>query len=158
MYNDEGFRFDAAFRHRFGSLLAGTLFAVAWLVWIDGAVIATHTDGYVNPPWYAYIIGVCGTVVFILMNMVSLNHMHPFALMFAHDMSAKVRAWLFVSFALGFGVLAAAIFVCVDSYGHEKGTKVWPGVALVVQNVLLLVSSVLFLFARKIDEEDDYSM
>jgi len=132
------------------------LFAVAWLLWIDGAVIGNKHD-QITPPWYAYLIGVFATFVFVLMNLVSLNDLHPFALFFSQDISGKVRAWLFVSFACGFGVLGGAIYICVDSYGGGKasGNAVWPGVALVLQSALILASAVVFLFARQIDEEND---
>ncbi len=38
-----------------------------------------------------------------------------------------VRAWLFVAFAIGFGAIGASIWMCVDSYQHESGSKMWPG-------------------------------
>lgn len=93
---------------------------------------------------------------------------------------AVVRAWLFVAFAIGFGALGASIWMCVDAYENQSDLKAWPGtvrkssssrmtiaphssysfaffllgVALVLQNVIILLSSVLLLFARKTDEEE----
>jgi len=67
-----------------------------------------------------------------------------------------VRAWLFVCFALAFGVIAGSIYICVDSYENEQGSKLWPGISLVLQNVIIFLSSVTFLFARRIEEDPDY--
>jgi hypothetical protein len=148
-------KFDSNFRHNFGSLLAGCLFMAGWLIWIDGAVAGNKFQDFKAPPWYFYLPGFITSFVLIMMNLVSLNDLHPFALVFSEDISYKVRAWLFVAFALGFGSLGASIWMCVDSYGHEPGDRVWPGVALVLQNVIILFSSVLLLFARKVSEEDE---
>jgi len=147
-------RFDSNFRHRVGSFVAGCLFTAAWLIWIDGAVSGNKFSDWKEPPWYFYLPGFISTAVLVMMNMVSLNDLHPFSLMFSEDISHRVRAWLFVAFAIGFGALGASIWMCVDAYENQSDLKAWPGVALVLQNVIILLSSVLLLFARKTDEEE----
>ncbi|ELR24969.1 uncharacterized protein ACA1_301700 [Acanthamoeba castellanii str. Neff] len=157
-FDDEGgwwcCRLDSNFRHRVGSFIAGCLFVAGWLIWIDGAVAGNQFSGWREPPWYFYLPGFISTFVLLMMNMVSLNDMHPFSLMFSEDISHKVRAWLFVAFAIGFGAIGASIWMCVDSYQHESGSKMWPGISLILQNAIIFASSVVLLFARKTEEEE----
>ncbi|KAL6055087.1 hypothetical protein QOT17_015751 [Balamuthia mandrillaris] len=142
------------FRHAFFSGFAGCLFAAAWLIWIDGALVGNKFEGFIAPKWWFYLPGVVATFVLLMMNMVSLGDLRNQAF-FSEEVSKRVRAWLFVTFAIGFGCIAASIWMSVDLYSNQGG-KVWPGVALVMQSILILTSSVILLFTRREEEEEDW--
>jgi hypothetical protein len=60
----------------------------------------------------------------------------------------RVRVWLFVSFVIAFGGIIAAVWIaCANWFVNEQAPLThWPGVALILQNVLIFVRYFSFLF------------
>jgi len=69
---------------------------------------------------------------------------------------ARVRAWLFFSLVVCFGGILASIWVASVHWFQQKPTYDWPGLALILQNVTIFVSAMLFRFAKPL-EENAYS-
>lgn len=65
---------------------------------------------------------------------------------------ARVRAWLFFSLVVCFGGILAAVWVASVHWFQQKPTYDWPGLALILQNITLFVSAMLFRFAKPFDE------
>lgn len=61
-----------------------------------------------------------------------------------------VKVWLFTGFVLGFSALIASIWLMISEFTQETENKQesWPGIALLLQNVLILMSSLLYKFGR----------
>ena len=63
-----------------------------------------------------------------------------------------VKVWLFTGFVLGFSALIASIWLMVSEFTQDVDPKQdsdsWPGIALLLQNVLILMSSLLYKFGR----------
>jgi hypothetical protein len=53
----------------------------------------------------------------------------------------RVRVWLFVSFVIAFGGIIAAVWIaCANWFVNEQTPLThWPGIALILQNVLIFV-------------------
>ncbi|KAL6077661.1 hypothetical protein QOT17_002129 [Balamuthia mandrillaris] len=141
------------FRHTVGSLFAGILFAIGWALWLDAALISNRLEGYHAPPWWFYLPGPFATVILLLMNMVSLNDLRPSSLL-SSEVSGRVKVWLFFVAFLVFGCLTMALWMSIDEYKGYTDKSVWPGVALVLQSVIILISSLLLMVARAQNEEE----
>eukprot|EP01088_Endostelium_zonatum_P021445 TRINITY_DN8462_c0_g1_i1.p1 TRINITY_DN8462_c0_g1~~TRINITY_DN8462_c0_g1_i1.p1 ORF type:complete len:190 (-),score=30.62 TRINITY_DN8462_c0_g1_i1:89-622(-) len=143
-------------RHVVGSFLSGGLFTAAWLLAVDGAILGEKWEGYKSPPWFMWIPGGVSSFVLLMMNIVSVNDIHPYTLLFDANLSQKVRFWLFLTFALGFGAIIAIIWMMVDEYNGMDGFHIWPGLCLVLQNVFIFSSGLIFLLSRRISPEEGY--
>jgi hypothetical protein len=58
--------------------------------------------------------------------------------------SNGVKVWLFTGFVLGFAAMIAAVWLMVEEF-HEKPE---PGIALLLQNIMILLASLLYKFGR----------
>eukprot|EP01089_Gocevia_fonbrunei_P017938 TRINITY_DN5977_c0_g1_i1.p1 TRINITY_DN5977_c0_g1~~TRINITY_DN5977_c0_g1_i1.p1 ORF type:complete len:169 (+),score=21.20 TRINITY_DN5977_c0_g1_i1:60-566(+) len=141
-------------RHVLGSFLAGGIFITAWLLFIDGAVIGSQEDKYKTIPWFMYLPGFGQTFVLLMMNIVSLNDMKLNEWSMDEGIVSKVRVWLLITFAIGFGWVGGSIWMLIGVYKDEA--HVWPGLSVFFQTILIFLSSILWLFARKLSEEDSY--
>lgn len=64
---------------------------------------------------------------------------HVLACVLTHTPNS--RAFLFSAMIIGLGCISVALFIMVNEYlngGDEVGTK-WPGIALMIQNLLIFV-------------------
>jgi hypothetical protein len=63
---------------------------------------------------------------------------------------------LFGGFVIAFAAVIASIWIMADGYIINEGVKEkYPGYAIMIQNIFILASSMLFKFAR--GNSDDYS-
>jgi Uncharacterised protein family (UPF0220) len=63
--------------------------------------------------------------------------------------------WLFTGFVIGFAAIIASIWIMVDDVTTAAVSNVWPGVALLLQNSFILVSSLIYKFGRT---SENYSL
>eukprot|EP01089_Gocevia_fonbrunei_P015646 TRINITY_DN4629_c0_g1_i2.p1 TRINITY_DN4629_c0_g1~~TRINITY_DN4629_c0_g1_i2.p1 ORF type:complete len:145 (-),score=17.45 TRINITY_DN4629_c0_g1_i2:54-488(-) len=131
-------------------------FITGWLLCVDGAVIGNKWAGYHAPPWFMFLPGIVSTFTLVMTNLVSVNDIHPFSMFFSEDISRKVRVWLLISFSLSFGAIIAIVWMMITEYQDYSGNAIYPGVAMILQNVCILISSLLFLMARQVNEELEY--
>ncbi|VDP71436.1 unnamed protein product [Echinostoma caproni] len=135
------------------SVVSGFIFALAWWILIDAASRYTHEE---FPPAY-HTAGVFGTIAFVLINLVP-NSAVSISLL-NDDLSSspgRRRAaffCLFFSFVMIFSCVVAACWILFGGYVAAGKTPVWPGVAILMQNLLLCISSLVYRFGRK---EVDY--
>lgn len=66
-----------------------------------------------------------------------------------------VKVWLFTGFVLGFSALIASVWLMISEFTQDlspsdtpKEGGSWPGIVLLLQNALILVSSLLYKFGR----------
>ncbi|EGC40196.1 hypothetical protein DICPUDRAFT_52137 [Dictyostelium purpureum] len=142
--------------------LAGILFGVAWFFWIDGHVYENtynrrHPDAE-GPriQWVFYLPGIFSTVGMVMANIVDLSALSNGS--FLEDGGAtKVRIWLFVSFAINFGCIAAAVWIMAALFmppHNSISSAQWPGIAITVQNVLIFISSLLLVYKRSRNDDE----
>eukprot|EP00211_Chloroparvula_japonica_P008351 CAMPEP_0119126350 /NCGR_PEP_ID=MMETSP1310-20130426/5307_1 /TAXON_ID=464262 /ORGANISM="Genus nov. species nov., Strain RCC2339" /LENGTH=158 /DNA_ID=CAMNT_0007116503 /DNA_START=119 /DNA_END=595 /DNA_ORIENTATION=+ len=147
--------------------MAGALFAMGWFIFIDGAVIAgespnktkyvdLNSDGHVEAldkvikdlRWYYYIPGVLGSLALVMLNCAPLRTAEDDGGdVFDEDNPVsypmKLRFWLFLSFTCAFCTVAGGVWIFVAEY---LGT--WTGIAIMLQPILILGSSMLLLLIR----------
>mmetsp|Transcript_1433 Transcript_1433/g.2956 ORF Transcript_1433/g.2956 Transcript_1433/m.2956 type:complete len:152 (+) Transcript_1433:130-585(+) len=133
------------------SVTAGVIFGIGWWVYIDGAAVAEGTGR--DPLGYSWLPGVGTTLCFLMINMMSWSQL-------SDDMNQRgmcmARAFLFSAMIIGLGCISVALFIMVNEYlngGDEVGTK-WPGIALMIQNLLIFVSTFIMRFGTMPSQDD----
>ncbi|XP_067646613.1 transmembrane protein 50A [Eurosta solidaginis] len=133
-------------RNKNASLVAGFLFFAGWWVLIDAmSVDNLHeiTTGHV-------FIGVFGTVAAAMVNVVKNSHISEENTSASGAHLAKI--WLLIGFVMGFASIIAAAWVMIDVFLNNNNKSSWFGVAILMQNLLILLGSLVFKFGR--NEED----
>ncbi|XP_017480593.1 PREDICTED: transmembrane protein 50A [Rhagoletis zephyria] len=133
-------------RNKNSSLIAGFLFFSGWWVLIDAMSVDNQhqiTTGHV-------FIGVFGTISFFMVNTVKNSHISEENTSESGAQIAKI--WLLIGFVMGFASIVAAVWVMIDDFINNTKKDNWPGVALLMQNVLILIGSLVYKFGR--NEED----
>ena len=117
------------------SLLSGIIFAAAWWLLIDGIIHSDHTFtfAYSLPAIFCTLAG-------IGINMVHREHITDMDGMFNNGAAEKTRAWIFIMVTISFVCIGGSIWVLVNHYNGGD----WPGVALLLNTMLVLFSAVLF--------------
>ncbi|CAH8517457.1 unnamed protein product [Schistosoma turkestanicum] len=125
------------------SMIAGVLFALGWWIAIDAAVLFAE-----NLPNAYHTAGVFSTIAFILINSVPNGVLRD---EFSDSRIGRRGALicLFIAFSMAFSSSIAACWILFGAYVSEGKTPVWPGVAILLQNLLICTSSLLFKFGRK---------
>lgn len=134
---------DAA-RNKNASILSGLLFFAGWWFLIDAMSVDPHqiTTGQV-------FVGIFGTISFFMVNAVKNSHINENS----DESGARIaKIWLLIGFIMGFASVMAAVWIMIEDYINNKDKNNWPGVALLLQNVLILVGSLVYKFGR--NEED----
>eukprot|EP01103_Thecamoeba_quadrilineata_P005966 TRINITY_DN15708_c0_g1_i1.p1 TRINITY_DN15708_c0_g1~~TRINITY_DN15708_c0_g1_i1.p1 ORF type:complete len:141 (-),score=3.58 TRINITY_DN15708_c0_g1_i1:59-481(-) len=121
-------------------ILAGVLFGAAWWYFIDAIIYNAVISDRPRIQWYAYIAPVTVTISLIMINIIDPSKLY--ASPFTDEFNARVKAWLFVSFTLGFFSIASAISIFVVKYPSSEE------VGILVQPIIVLLSAFLLLLAR----------
>ena len=125
------------------SLIAGVVFGIAWWIYVDGSAIDSTASGY------HWLPGVGSTIAFVM-----INAMHwPDLTDDEGSTAVKARAFLIVAMMLGIGCIAAALIIMLKVFVNGSANT-WTGVALLVQNVLIFVSSFVMRFGTAPDTSD----
>jgi len=142
------------------SAMAGVIFGVGWFIFIDGVVYG-HSHGALTVPWYFYLNGPAATLALAMVNIISIDQLNPF-FMFSESISSRVRLWLLFWFVLAFANLGFAIWELTiyqenikKSVPAPANTTSYPGVSLLVQVLVILFSTFVFLFASKKHESSE---
>lgn len=132
-------------RNKNASILSGFLFFSGWWFLIDAmAIDPKHqiTTGQV-------FVGIFGTVSFFMVNTVKNSHINENS----DESGARIaKIWLLIGFVMGFASVIAAVWIMIDDFINNEKKDNWPGVALLMQNLLILVGSLVYKFGR--NEED----
>ena len=133
-----------------GSSVAGLLFGIAWLVWIDGVAYAkTEYDYTVNGAFW--IPGILQTIGLLMVNIINWGMLTEESFMGDDGVASKVKAWVFVSFVFSFSGLIGAVWILVQEI--QRGGEVEPATRGLLQNLFLFGSSLLFRIVRTSGEE-----
>jgi len=144
--------------------IAGLMFGVGWFLWIDAHVYLQDYVKHQNPldetpkiVFYYYIPGLVATLGLIMTNVINLETLNPYSWVFDENIGARVRIWLFFSFFVSFCGLVAAIWMMAAIFmpPANRGDQ-WPGIAMCIQNVLILLSSLLLLWTRSERSGEEY--
>ena len=139
-----------------GSLVAGFLFGIAWLVWIDGVAFAAHEGYGVNG--VHWLPGILQTLALFMVNVINWSALTEDAFM-DEGRGAKVKCWIFTSFVFAFSGVIGAIWILVaESNAPLAEGEAWnpaggPATHGLAQNIMLFAASLLFRAVRTQSEE-----
>ncbi|EMC96732.1 hypothetical protein BAUCODRAFT_34124 [Baudoinia panamericana UAMH 10762] len=143
-----------------GVYFAGALFSIALFVLIDAATFSkSHLNGsdfHMNGvDWIPAIFSALGMLI---INMIDKSRLSADSFSYSGDGVAwKARVVLFLGFAAMAGGLAGSVTVLVLKYVVQEAAwpALWFGVANVVANALVMLSSVVLWVSQNM--EDDYT-
>ena len=121
-----------------------------------------------------YLPGIFGSIALVMINVVSWQDLGGLSWGWSEGGRQKmVRAWFFVSLVVAFGSVIASLWMAIEhwfnvnepnpgpepaptsistSYDAPGVHYKWPGVALILQNVLIFVSALLYRFSKPVEE------
>lgn len=130
---------------------SGMVFCAALLVFADGAVAASQAaQPYNFLMWLPMLVGLLGSFVLLFVKPARVLSADPD--MDDEDAIKKDKGVFFVGTLLLFTSICIAVWKMVDPYGN-KGDA-WPGAALIVHSLLLLLMNSTLFIARAQHDED----
>ncbi|CAG8515808.1 17538_t:CDS:2 [Acaulospora morrowiae] len=143
--------------------LSGALFAVGWWFFIDAAVLSsTKKDLPEDSPVISFADWLCGifsTLGMIIVCFINKSHLVADDITYTGSgVATRARTLLFIGFALMAGGLAGSMTLLILKHVvSEYETYIYFGIAVVVQNFLIMLSSALLWIARDTDNEYSYT-
>ncbi|KAJ0392784.1 hypothetical protein P43SY_010591 [Pythium insidiosum] len=132
-------------KSRIGSYVAGLLFGIGWWIFVDGAASAAHNDSQIPFNFIKYLPGIGSSLAFFLLNSLDWEMMSADSMTY-HDgdgVACKARTFVLLCVAMSIGALIGSIFVLTHTYvDNPFDESTWPGVAVLLQNVLIFLSTV----------------
>lgn len=123
----------------------GQQFFSGWWIIIDvGARLSEHFAGGF------YTFGIFGTLSFIIVNSISNSQLRDDGYDSVNPRAAK--GCLLIGFILGFTALTGSVWILISHYASGTYGNVYPGVALLIQNILIFLGSLTFKFGRVEDQ------
>ncbi|RHZ52161.1 hypothetical protein Glove_464g8 [Diversispora epigaea] len=134
-----------------GIYAAGGLFAIGWWFFIDAvALSATKKDLPQDSPVIKFEDWLCG--IFSTLGMIIVCSISKSGVFH----STRERTFLFIGFALMAGGLAGSATILIIKYiVPEAETYIYFGVAVVVQNFFIMLSSVLLWIAQSTENDNN---
>ncbi|KAF8471976.1 hypothetical protein BDZ91DRAFT_770937 [Kalaharituber pfeilii] len=141
-----------------GVYIAGALFSLGFWFFIDAAVYSrVNNPGDVHVKFVDWIPGICSALGMLVINSIEKSRLNSNSFSYSpHDVAWKARLVLFLGFALMAGGLAGSFTVLVIKYivPQYEFPTMYLGIANVVANSLIMLSSVVLWVAQNM--EDDY--
>jgi len=140
-------------------LISGMVFGIGWWLFISAHIVQSADHGGVvwDPVVYAYyyIPGIVASVALVMTNIVDVKSLNgnSFAAFASPGVSARVRAWLFLSFGLHFGAMIAGIWIMAAVFLPPGGgvQHPWPGISMMLQTVAIFIASMILLWTKSGD-------
>lgn len=131
-------------------------FGVGWWFLISTSITGSSIDGsVVAPAPEFYVPGIVATLSLVMINMVSWADLN--GSIFSEGATAKARVWLFFWLTLLFGAVIACFWIAFDA-NQWKGDAInqFNKAALIIHGLLILISTLLYRFARDGQDEDGF--
>lgn len=137
-----------------GSMGAGFIFGVAWLVFVDGIVMNEISDTKMvlkNNAGLIYLPGIMATISLFMVNTVLPEDLND------DQVGGKLKVWLFLSIMIGMTAIIVAVWVLADIYiqKHPHNTNV-AAIGALVQTVLIFISALVFWVAKGLRSDSDW--
>ena len=143
MMNMDDDRFDKRYLI---ALMSGVFFAGGWIMFADGFVIARHNPGHQHSKDWAP--GLVATVAFFFMNLITPQHLSEDSGMYDEREVGMNKGWFFFSVLIMFGAITIAVVFLITDYSSGGGDLEYPGIANLIQTLLISVSSFAFFMSR----------
>jgi hypothetical protein len=135
-------------RNSIAAAISGLFVFIGWWIIIDVAALYPSQTDFTHT---FHVCGVMGTLSFIMINAVSNGHVRGERYAEGCMGPAGARIWLLVGFMLGFGSVIASCWILFGDYVVPGKTPMWPGVALFLQCLFIVVGSLTYKFGRSED-------
>ncbi|XP_035905907.1 transmembrane protein 50A [Anopheles stephensi] len=132
------------------TLVASLLFFSGWWIIIDTA--STYPESF---NFSYYICGILATISFIIVNAISNDLLHSSGAYTNGILNAgTAKLFLFAGFVLGFTSIIAAIWIMIAEFAvNESRTDKYPGYALLIQNIFIFLSTLIYKFGPPSENE-----
>lgn len=138
-------------KHKALFRFAGALFAASVFVFADGCIDARKSPHrYDFSMWLPQITGICAVFLLLFVNpqLVADGHSEYGE---ASDVQ-KAKSLFFMGVLLCFASVGTALWKLIDCY--SSAPSAWPGVALVVQSLLIVACNAVMFYARSISSDE----
>lgn len=134
------------YRNKICAVVSGGLFTLGWWLAIDASV-----SDHANTKDLYHLCGVFGALSMFMVNTVSNGHLTGESLYtdgILGGVAAKI--WFFIGLLVGFGALMGAFVIFFGDYMNSETqfTSLVPGVQFVLQNLFILIASLMYRFGR----------
>eukprot|EP00455_Lapot_gusevi_P016203 TRINITY_DN1829_c0_g1_i3.p1 TRINITY_DN1829_c0_g1~~TRINITY_DN1829_c0_g1_i3.p1 ORF type:complete len:138 (-),score=20.73 TRINITY_DN1829_c0_g1_i3:72-485(-) len=127
------------------------IYSAGWWIFADAFGYARYTDDP-QPILFSFCIpGLVGTLSLIMLNIIDWSKVSDSGMgMGGDNIGARAKCFLFTSMMLGFSAIFAAIWILADVYAssHSKAKSSYPGVAILLSNLCIFLSSVVLRAGR----------
>lgn len=133
---------------------SGALFAIAWILFIDGAVTAKDSAGS-NYLFKDYVPGLLATLCLFTINLVQKEEIDGGSSMGGFgggddDEGNRAKIVFFFGTLFGLGAVMAALWILIQDFPGGQ----WAGLALLFQTLLLIGSTVVLFVGRGAPREE----
>ncbi|KAH0543383.1 hypothetical protein FGG08_002339 [Glutinoglossum americanum] len=145
-----------------GVYLAGALFSLGFFFFIDASVFSRSwkNGSDVHIKFVDWVPGICSALGMLVINSVNKTHLSPEFSYSSEGNTWRAKLVLFMGFALMAGGLAGSVTVLVMKYLVPEYP--WPtlylGVANVITNSLIMLSSIALWVSQSIEDEYTYNL
>ncbi|KAH0566405.1 hypothetical protein GP486_000188 [Trichoglossum hirsutum] len=146
-----------------GVYLAGALFSLGFFFFIDASVFShsSRNASEAHIKFVDWLPGICSALGMLVINSIDKSHLAQDSYSYSGEGNSwKARLVLFMGFALMAGGLAGSVTVLVLKYLVPEYP--WPtlylGVANVIANSLIMLSSIALWVSQSIEDEYTYNL
>jgi len=133
------------YRNKICAIISGGFFTLGWWLAIDASV-----SDHKNTNDLYHLCGVFSALSLFMVNTVSNGQLQGDSL-YTEGLCGGVGAkiWFFLGFLVGFGALMGSFVIFFGDYVNgTQYTNVVPGVQFVLQNLFILIASLVYRFGR----------
>ena len=131
------------------SLLAGLIFGLGWLLWIDAHAYAATNYGQ-TPDGTYWIPGILQTIGLLMLNVITWEAVADSDSLMEDRSASIAKLWVFVAFCFSFGGILGSIWILVKE-NHDpswEAGSVAAAVKLLLMNLMIFFSSLMFRLSR----------
>ncbi|ORX54726.1 UPF0220-domain-containing protein [Piromyces finnis] len=136
---------------------SGILFTVGWWFFFDGLIYSKYNnfenEKHVSIGIWDWLPGIISTLALIIINLINQEALNGDG-DYEYSRDAKLCAFIGVSLALAALGSSLTIFIMEYVIPHLDSQAIYCGSTIVIQNVLIFVSSMVFWFGRNSEEDN----
>lgn len=136
---------------------SGILFTVGWWFFFDALIYSKYNKFEVQIGLWDWVPGLVSTLSLIIINLINQESLRGDG-DFGDDYSQNAKLCAFIGVSLALAALGSSLTIFVMEYvipGLEGAVR-YCGSAIVIQNFLIFISSMIFWFGRNSEDNDSY--
>jgi len=136
---------------------SGILFTIGWWFFFDALIYSKYNNFEVQIGIWDWIPGIISTLALIIINLINQEALRGDGDYDEYSQNAKLCAFIGVSLALAALGSSLTIFIMEYVIPGVEGVVKYCGGAIVIQNFLIFISSMIFWFGRNSEDNDSYT-